>query len=605
MSLIQDNLKIIASKNPALAQELQHATGGVLNLCQAKNGMPTARVADRWVHSSYDPWKEAHAWAEETAQEHQSGEALLIFGVGLLYHVEVLCQQVSRETPILVFVPDVRELVDALSVRGLSRWGERLEWLVGNSEDMAGQVTGTYQRVRLVTYSPAVTHCEDSISQFQVALRNQSAHQQKGRLHIAVIGPIYGGSLPIARYVVRALESLGHRVSWIDHSVHHAGYQSLESLRDPQLRLTMQSRLGETLGVISLAHIAEDPPDLVLALSQAPLSLAVLEQFRRKKVLTAMWFVENFRHLTYWQQVATGYDFWFVMQKEPCIGALKQAGAKHVAYLPLAADPSVHKPLALSAQEQEEFGSDVSFLGAGYPNRRILLQALLHQDWSFKLWGNEWEQPGPLSVALQRGGARIDTETSVKIFNATAVNINIHSFTQQGFDPNGDSVNPRTFELAASGAFQLLDHRTLLAELFDTSMVGILRHPDELVSHVHRYLHEPDGRAAMAEHARQHVLQHHTYVHRMQSLLAELGVHSPDRIGEVLRGDRNGSSLIAKSADCPELIPLLKQFPGSERVELKEVAANIRSKGPTAVLSRDELLILMMDEYRQEVRDFV
>ena len=507
MSLIEDNLKIISSKNPALAQHLHRAGGGVLNVSEARNGMPTARIADRWVHSAYDPWKEAQTWAEQTIQEHQSGEALLIVGVGLLYHIEVLCQRVSIETPILVFVPDVRELVDALSVRDLSRWGERLEWLVGPSEEVAAHVTCSYQRVRLATYSPAATHCEGAISQIQSALRNRLAHQQGGRLHIAVIGPIYGGSLPITGYVVRALESLGHRVSWIDHSVHYAGYKSLESLRDPRLRLTMQSRLGETLGVISLAHIAEDPPDLVLAMSQAPLSLAVLEQFRRKKVLTAMWFVENFRHLTYWQQVATGYDFWFVMQKEPCIGALKKAGAKHVAYLPLAADPDVHKPLTLTAQEQTEFGSDVSFLGAGYPNRRVLLQALLHQNWSFKLWGNEWEQPGPLGIALQREGARIDTETSVKIFNATEVNINLHSYTQQGFDPDGDSVNPRTFELSASGAFQLLDHRTLLAELFDDSMVGILRHPDELIPQVRRYLHEPDHRRAMAERARQHVLQ--------------------------------------------------------------------------------------------------
>ena len=605
MSLIEDNLKIITFKNPALAQHLHSAGGGVLNLSQAKNGMPTARIADRWIHSAYDPLKEAQTWAEQTIQEHQSGEALLIVGVGLLYHIEVLCQRVSIETPILVFVPDVRELVDALSVRDLSRWGERLEWLVGPSEEMAAQVTRAYQRVRLVTYSPAATPYEGEISQFQSALRNRLVHQQGGRLHIAVIGPIYGGSLPITGYVVRALESLGHRVSWIDHSVHYAGYQSLESLRDPRLRLTMQSRLGETLGVISLAHIAEDPPDLVLAMSQAPLSLAVLEQFRRKKVLTAMWFVENFRHLTYWQQVATGYDFWFVMQKEPCIGALKQAGAKHVAYLPLAADPDVHKPLTLTTQEQNEFGSDVSFLGAGYSNRRVLLQALLHQEWSFKLWGNEWDQPGPLGIALQREGERIDTETSVKIFNATAVNINLHSYTQQGFDPDGDSVNPRTFELSASGAFQLLDHRTLLTELFDDSMVGILHHPDELIPQVRRYLHEPDNRRTMADQARQHVLRHHTYVHRMQTLLAEIGVHSPDRIGEVLRGDRNGSSLISKSTECPELIPLLKPFPESERVELQDVAANIRSKGPTAVLSRDELLILMMDEYRQEKMDFV
>ena len=192
MSRFQDNLKIIASTNPGLAQHLHRSEGGVLNVSQARNGMPTARVGDRWVHSAYDPQKEAQTWAEQTIQEHQSGEALLVVGVGLLYHIEILCQRVSSETPILVFVPDVRELVDALSVRDLSRWGERLEWLVGPSEEMAAQVTRSYQRVRLVTYSPAATHYEGEISQFQSAMRNRLVHQQGGRLHIAVIGPIYG-----------------------------------------------------------------------------------------------------------------------------------------------------------------------------------------------------------------------------------------------------------------------------------------------------------------------------------------------------------------------------------------------------------------------------
>ena len=605
MSVIQDNLRFLKSRHPELVTLLEHSGGGTLMITQAKNGMPTARIADRWIHSAYDPLKEADTWAEQIIQQCQPREAVVVLGVGLLYHVEALCARLTPDTSVVVVIPDLAELFDALSVRSLGGWAEKIRWLYGSSEDVAGRMASDSHRFRLVRYEPAAKFHESYIAKLESALRDHIAHQQGGRLRIAVIGPIYGGSLPVARYVVRALETLGHRVRWIDHHVHHAGYKSLETLQNARLRMTMQSRFGDTLGVISLAHIAEDPPDFVLALSQAPLSLPVLEQFRKKKVLTAMWFVENFRHLTYWQQVAAGYDFWFVMQQEPCLGALKQAGARHVSYLPLAADPTIHKPLALTAQEQTEFGSDVSFLGAGYPNRRILLQGLLHQNWTFKLWGNEWEHPGPLGMALQRDGARIDTETSVKIFNATAVNINLHSYTEHGFDPNGDGVNPRTFELSASGAFQLVDHRTLLPELLDSSMVGILHRPEDLIPRVKHYLLEPEARAAMAEKARRHVLQHHTYVHRMQSLLAELGIHSPDRVGEVLRGDRSGSSLMAKGTDTPELIPLLSQFPRSERVELQDVAEKIRAKGPTAVLSRDELLILMMDEYRQETRDFV
>ncbi|MCA9498305.1 MAG: glycosyltransferase, partial [Nitrospira sp.] len=397
----------------------------------------------------------------------------------------------------------------------------------------------------------------------------------------------------------------GHRVSWVDHSPHYAGYQNLETIRDHRLRLTVQQRMSETLGVISLAHVAEDPPDLVLALSQAPLTMAVLEQMRRKKVLTAMWFVENFRHLTYWQQMVTGYDFWFVMQQAACLNAFKKAGAKQVSYLPLAADPTIHQPMVFTEEERQEFGADVSFLGAGYRNRRHILPSLVGHEWTFKLWGNEWDNPGVLGPVLQRGGARIDTSTSVKIFNATSVNINLHSYTGDGFDPEGDGVNPRTFELASCGVFQVVDTRTLLPALFDESMMAVINNPDQLLPTVQTYLHEPARRVAMAELSRKRVLEAHTYRHRMKTFLGAVGMASPDRLGAILQGDRQAESLVVRSEMTPELIPMLKHFPQSDRVELVDVAKSIRNKGPEARLSREELLILMMDEYRQEKRDFL
>jgi spore maturation protein CgeB len=193
-----------------------------------------------------------------------------------------------------------------------------------------------------------------------------------------------------------------------------------------------------------------------------------------------MWFVENYRHLTYWQQLAAGYDFWFVIQQESCISALKQAGAKDVRYLPMAADPSVHRPVDLTQAERDEYGSDVSFVGAGYANRREIFPRLLGHEWIFKLWGNEWDGATGLNAVLQRNGARIDTDTCQKIFNASAVNLNLHSWGGAGFDPDGDFVNPRTFELAACGAFQLTDRRSLMPPLFTESEVTTVSSPDDL-----------------------------------------------------------------------------------------------------------------------------
>ena len=605
MNVFQENVSILRSQDPALASQVLNTPGGILSIHPAKSGQPTAVVKNRSIHSSYDPLREAEQWAAHHAKDCQAGEVLVVLGVGLWYHLEALLAKVSQDSLIMVVVSNLQEFVDGLAVRSLRGWGERVKWVWGDPEPMARQVAQQGRRVRLLTYEPALSLHSDAYDAFRLQLRQQLAKRASGTLHVMVVGPIYGGSLPIGGYVVRALESLGHRVSWVDHSLHERGYQHLNTIRDDRLRMTVQQRFSDTLGVISLAHVAEDPPDVVLAMSQAPLSMAVLEQMRRKKVLTAMWFVENFRHLTYWQQMIDGYDFWFVMQQAACVEAFKHAGASHVSYLPLAADPNIHQSVDLTEQERAELEADVSFLGAGYRNRREILPALLGHEWTFKLWGNEWDNCGTLAKVLQRNGARIDTPTSVKIFNGTTVNVNLHSYTKEGFDPDGDSVNPRTFELASCGAFQVVDHRTLLPDLFDDTMMKIVRTPEEFVPAINAYLHEPEQRRVMAEASKQHVLECHTYVHRMQTLLSAMGLACPDRIGAILQGERQAESLLARSRDSPELIPLLNTFPKQDRVELIDMARTIRLKGPEVQLKREELLILMMDEYRQETRDFL
>jgi spore maturation protein CgeB len=431
------------------------------------------------------------------------------------------------------------------------------------------------------------------------------ASKAGGQLHIAVVGPIYGGSLPIARYVVSALNELGHRVSWLDHSAHHTSYEAFGSFREDRHRLTVQGRFADVLSLSTIAHIAEDPPDLVLAIAQAPLTLAVLQHLRKKKFPTAMWFVENYRHLTYWQQLAGGYDYWFVIQQSECIEALKRAGAAHVHYLPMAADPSVHHPLALTSSERQEYGADVSFVGAGYANRRTLLPQWLSPEWTFKLWGNEWDGVSDLSRVLQRNGARIDTETCMRVFNATAVNLNPHSSSGMGLDPHPDFVNPRTFELAACGAFQLVDERTLLPDLFTPEEVVRFRRPEDVPRLIRTWLKESPGRRVSAEASRRRVLRDHTYRHRLQELLAVVGMRQPDRIGSILRGDRSTTVLKERAATMPELIPLLSRFPPGQRVELKDLAADIRTRAPGRQLAREELLVLMLDSYRAEQRDLV
>ena len=605
VSYLRENLDRLRTVHPAFADAVESAPEGRLSLAPSREGSVTATYDGQWVHSTYDPRKEARTWADAHIKEWKAGEIGVVLGVGLLYHVDALAALKPEGSRFAVVVPDLSVMKDAVGARLMGSWYETVEWIWGDAQAMAEQLAGYSAPLRFLTYAAAARLHADIHRQLEAALRRAAAEKQGGRIHVAVIGPVYGGSLPIARYVTSALEALGHRASWIDHSLHRSSYDVFGSYRDARHRLAMQSRFAEILSLDTVTRLAEDPPDLVLAIAQAPLSAGVLEHLRKKQFLTAMWFVENYRHLTYWQQMASGYDYWFVIQQDACYEALKRAGAKQVQYLPMAADPSVHQPYVLTDAERAEYGADVSFVGAGYPNRRALLPRWLSKDWTFKLWGNEWEGAAGLVPVLQRGGARIDTETCMKVFSASSINLNLHSCGEDALDPHADFVNPRTFELAACGAFQLTDDRTLLSDLFAEQEMIRFRRQEDVPGLIRTWLNDAPGRRETAEAARQRVLGHHTYAHRMKELLTAIGLQEPDRVGAILRGDRDAGAL-ASRADCsPELSALLGRFPAGRRVELKDIADDIRARGAGKPLAREELLVLMLDSYRAETRDLV
>lgn len=349
---------------------------------------------------------------------------------------------------------------------------------------------------------------------------SNSVQQPLRPLRVLVVLPLYGGSLPIGRFAAAALSGLGHLVEVFEAPDFFGAYKALERLRVTTDRLEfLQNSYLQTLSQAVLAKVESFEPDLVLALAQAPLTQQALKRLRRDKVATIMWFVEDFRLFTYWQSFAPFYDLFAVIQKEPFFSELAAIGQPNVLYLPLAAHPDVHKPLDLTPAELRSFGSDLSFMGAGYPNRRLAFRELAHKN--LKIWGTEWEGDAILEPLVQRAGARISSEDCVKIFNASKINLNLHSSIRADeLVPAGDFVNPRTFEVAACGAFQLVDNRSLLPELFAADELATFSSPEELKARIERFLARPEERAAMAAKARTRALADHTYSQRMASLLA-------------------------------------------------------------------------------------
>jgi spore maturation protein CgeB len=359
-----------------------------------------------------------------------------------------------------------------------------------------------------------------TISECSTPARRQS-------LRVLIVLPLYGGSLPVGRYCGLALAEMGHMVEVFEAPAYNSAFSALKGLRVGTDRLEhLENGFLQLLSQAVLAKVEQFEPDLVLSMAQAPLTRQALRRLRKDNVVTAMWFVEDFRLFTYWRAFAPYYDFFAVIQKEPFLDELARIGQDKPLYLPLAAHPSFHRPLELTPVEARTYGSGLSFFGAGYPNRRAAFRRLLQYD--FKIWGSDWDGEAALAPLVQRGGERIMPEEAVKIFNASAVNLNLHSSVRgEGEIVEGDFVNPRTFEIASCGAFQLVDRRTLMPELFDEGELALFSSLQEMKEKAEHYLNNSHEREGFARRGRERVLKEHTYAARMQSLIDHIAASVP------------------------------------------------------------------------------
>ena len=413
-------------------------------------------------------------------------------------------------------------------------------------------------------------------------------------LRVLVVLPMYGGSLPVGRYCAQALRDLGHTVEIFDAPAFHGAFSAVRGLRITGERLEqLENAFLQLISQAVQAKAEQFAPDLVLALAQAPLTRQTLKRLERQGMVTAMWFVEDYKLFTYWRAFAPWYGIFAVIQKEPLLSELAAAGQPNALYLPLAALPDFHAPRDPDPAEQRKYGAKLSFLGAGYPNRRAAFRQLRHLD--FKIWGSDWEGDDSLAAHVQQKGARISPEEALRIYSASRINLNLHSSVQaRELVPPGDFVNPRTFELAACGAFQLVDRRDLMPELFADDELACFSTMQELLEKIDYFLAHPEERAAFAERGRQRVLRDHTYHQRMERLI---GFIKERKQGWPARAKGEGLP-----ADLPpelrtELADLLAGLGLPENATLEDVMPRLRQRSDP--LSPLETNLLFLDEWRK------
>ena len=570
---------------------------------------PSFKINVITVHSVYDPVSEARKWAAQVMDRiaiEGIPDKIIVFGLGAGYHIEALSDLLKKdENKIKIEVVEpseksfnfiksnfnVSELLESVKLTvldsaygsvyaGVSAILQRLELDKGN---ILFCELPSYKKIFPEAYG--LIHKLHGINQFFTP----------SSFKVLVVQPMYGGSSTIGNYLYSALLNLGYDAKILDFSKFYDAYKYMGEFTPNEDHVnSLKQSLFNLMSEALLSSVFNEPPDLVIFMAQSPASERTLLKLKSMGIKTAYWFVEDFRTLTYWNTIAKNVDYFFTIQKDDFFEELKNIGANNYHYLPLACLPDFHKKITeINEEDKIKYGSDVSFAGAGYYNRKNVFVQLI--DFNFKIWGSDWYVGLPLSLLIQEGGRRFTEEETVKIYNYSKININLHSsMWHWDINPNGDFLNPRVYEILACGGFQLVDRRRYLEGVFeDGKDLVVFETVDDLRKKIKYYLANEEERFAIAAHGRETAVKNHTYESRVREMMNIILLSSYEQIKSKLETRKeNISGLLKETEGNKELHDLIMQFSDKKSLSIRDMVERIKSgKGR---LSKSEAMILML-----------
>jgi hypothetical protein len=167
---------------------------------------------------------------------------------------------------------------------------------------------------------------------------------------------------------------------------------------------------------------------------------------------------------------------------------------------------------------------DVVFVGTGFPERIALLEAV---DWTgidLGLYGN-WEslrEDSPIKKFVRSG--TISNGHATSLYKRSKICLNLYrtttDFSGGPLTIQPESLNPRAYELAASGAFTLSEARAEVSEHFG-DLVPTFSDATQLGMLIRHWLADDAGRSSVAARLPACVAED-TWLARGRQLIANL-----------------------------------------------------------------------------------
>ncbi|UJF32076.1 CgeB family protein [Paenibacillus hexagrammi] len=265
-------------------------------------------------------------------------------------------------------------------------------------------------------------------------------------------------------------------------------------------------------------------PDLVLSLNSVELlKVHIIDEIRAMGILTAVWFTDDPYYSDVTVDIAKHYDYVFTLEMNS-VPLYRQAGCRHVYYLPFGVNRSLFHPQPASP----EHSVDVIFIGSAFRNRVAFFDEIAPELSSMNLLiaGYWWDRLQHYDVLQSkiRTGYWISPEESARYYSSAKIVINMHRAIDDETNRNSsgiqaESINPRTFEISACAPLQLTDVRANLSAMYRSGLdIATYDSPQELVRQIQYYLGHEEQRQEIAWRGLERTMREHTYRTRIQRM---------------------------------------------------------------------------------------
>jgi len=336
----------------------------------------------------------------------------------------------------------------------------------------------------------------------------------------------------------RAFQTLGFetRVLAYDNPVHPYDLRNKIRYKFAKDKLALKKESRALFHLEAELVFEEFEPDLVFVMNGDMLLSDALLHWRgkleddpqpvEKPAKVVLWFFDSMTHIPLCEDNITAVDEVFCYEQTD-IPLIQQRYGVKAYFLPQAVDPSLYYPI-----HNTEKIYDIVFAGDIYHSkkRRETIQAIVshYPNLKIKVWGEykPWYKNPIQWLLRERKDVYINRNASGQQlnedYNKAKIVLNIHHEQQK------DGANPKVYEIAATGSYQICDANPYIEQLFPNGEIGLYHidkskenHSyDELFALVDQSL--ASDMSSIANRALNIVLKDHTFEKRIQQCLSYL-----------------------------------------------------------------------------------